>query len=83
MDLHASGCQEFPNGSAGMAVFQNARRIARLAVIGGGPPIVLAVVASRFGMWDGAVGAVVVLAIGIWIGASASSWKAAKRHRRR
>ena len=53
-----------------MAVFQNARRIARLAVIGG-PPIVLAVVASWFGMWAGAVGAVVVLAIGIWIGAAA------------
>ncbi len=69
----------------GMAVFQNARRVARLTVIAG-PPIVLAIVVSRFGMWDGVVGAVVVLAMGVWIGASAlytSNWKSTRRQRRR
>ncbi len=68
-----------------MAVFHNTRRIARITVVGG-PPVAVAILASWFGMWGGAVGAVVVLAIGIWIGAAAlytSSWKAAKRHRRR
>ncbi len=67
-----------------MAVFTNARRVARLTVIAG-PPIVLVIVASRFGLWDGAVGAIVVLAMGVWIGTSAlytSGGKATRRQRR-
>ena len=67
-----------------MAVFQNAKRIARLAVIAG-PPIGLAILASRYSMWDGAVGAIVVLGMGVWIGSSAlytSGWKSVKRQRR-
>ena len=66
-----------------MAVFRNARRIARLTVIAG-PPIILAILASRFSMWDGAVGAVVVLGMGVWLGASAlytSNWSPARRRR--
>ena len=68
-----------------MAVFQNVRRVARLVVVAG-PPIVLAILASRFGMWDGSIGALVVLAIGVWIGTSAlytSHWRTPKRRRRR
>ncbi len=68
-----------------MAVFHNARRVARLGVVAG-PPIVLAILASRYSMWDGAVGAIVVLGIGVWIGASAlytSGWKSTRRQRRR
>ncbi len=68
-----------------MAVFQNARRIARLSVVVG-PPIGLAILASRYSMWDGAVGAIVVLGMGVWIGSSAlytSNWKSTRRQRRR
>ncbi len=68
-----------------MAVFQNARRIARIAVVGG-PPVAVAILVSRFSLWGGAGGAVVVLAIGVWIGASAlytSGWKATRRRRKR
>lgn len=64
-----------------MAVFRNARRVARLIVIAG-PPIVLAILASRFGMWDEAVGAIVVLAMGVWIGASALHTRGGKTTRR-
>ena len=68
-----------------MAVFHNARRIARLTVVAG-PPIVLAILASRYSMWDGAVGAIVVLAMGVWIGSSAlytSGWRTSGRRRKR
>ena len=68
-----------------MAVFRNMRRVARITVISG-PPIILAILASRFGMWDGFIGAIVVLAIGVWIGSSAlytSNWKTPRRQRRR